>query len=155
MNKIETLADLVYRTVEESPKERAEIADDCGDLYSMFSRKINPNDNVRFPADQIAPLIRSTRDPRVLEFIVSKTSDVTGLILVKDRPRKVMADPRDYAHTMTVITDFQRALGNWLEAKAAADEVMSKIDKLRSELLAVRKAIQTNNKQKDLFDNKR
>jgi hypothetical protein len=150
-NRTETIQSLIYQTVEESKRSRAEIAEDCGDLYSHFSRKINPNDPVRFPAEQIVPPIRSTRDSRILYFIVRQTSDITGLVLVKDRPRKVLFDPAEYAEHSVLIADYQRALSKWIEKKAETDEVIKRIDELRGELLAVRKAVLTKNRQKELF----
>jgi hypothetical protein len=148
--QVETIQDLIYQTVDEGKKPRAEIAEDCGDLYSHFSRKINPNDPVKFPAEQLIPLIRSTRDPRILHFIVRHTSDITGLILVKDRPRKIAHESEEYAHTMTIMTDVQKAYAKWLSCNSEVEDLIKQIDRLRAELIRLRKAVVSGNRQKEL-----
>ena len=142
---------LIYEVVEESDISRAEIADACGQLYSTFQRQVNPHDPYRFPADQLVPLVKATRDRRILDFLVSETYDVLGLTLVKDRPRKVLFDDNEFSDHFELVAHYQKRLTEWRNGKISDEQMLKIIDYLRGELLAVRKAVKTRNRQPELF----
>src|SRR4030042_303961 len=99
---------LLSRVVEESAVPRAELAEACGELYSTFNRQVNPNDPVNFPAELLIPLVKSARDPRILEFLVSECYEELGLVLVKDSCRAVNK-PEGLAGHIEAVTEYLNA----------------------------------------------
>lgn len=141
---------LISETVEQASLPRPEIADACGQLYGTFNRQVNINDAFRFPADQVLPLMRATRDPRILEWLVAETWDLFHCVLVKEHPKKIMFNPEELAGHLELMTEYMQQLARWTQGKVKDEEMIELLDKLRAELIAVRKAVSTRNRQPEL-----
>jgi len=158
----ETLASVLAQAEEDAiagvggraPISRAEIAEDCGQLYSLFSRQLNPNDPIHFPADQLIPFILATGDARPLEFLVRHTAHVTGLVLVKDRPRWRPL-PQLILRHQKLLNDYATQLFGWINNELSKTEMLKTLDRVRGEILSVRRAVAKSKegdpRQKKLF----
>jgi hypothetical protein len=144
------LRSLIAKVVDGSKVPRAEIAEAVGELYSTFNRQVNPNDNIRFPAEGLVPLIKITGDQSILRHLVSETSDVTRLLLVEDRI-KWGRDPAALPDLNIMFGNFQKAITQWVHGapKSDASELIDQIDRLRAELVAIRSMVKKGKWQRE------
>jgi hypothetical protein len=141
---------LIYLSVVESGNERGAIAEAVGDPLSYFSKKINPDDiTCHIKPHQLLPLIQSSRDSRIIEWLVQKTWPLFGMVLVKTRP-KVMFKGEDFSEHIKKLVEYEAALGKWRNREMNTSEMVKVIDKLQGEIASVRLAVQTENRQPEL-----
>lgn len=138
-----TLRQLIAQVVEQASLhgiERAEIAESCGELYSTFNRQVSVNDTIRFPAECLPALIQITRDPRILEWLVSQTHEQTGLLLIKDRARSARV-PADVVDIHCLSAEFANELAQWVAGGRNSGELLKAVDRLAGELAAIRMVV--------------
>lgn len=145
---------LMHETIETATKagmERGLVAEACGaSSLSLFARATNPGDTPAPHAEWVLPLIKFTRDPRILEWLARETWNELGLILVKDHPKKILKSGPDLKEHRNLVESYALMLQEWKAGKVNDLDLIRMLDLLRSELIAVRNAVKTKNAQQGL-----
>jgi len=133
-----TIIKELYETVRRSDKSVADLADSIGMGESHLYKATTPGEaGCNFPLQKLIPLMKETRDYRVLQRIAR----LCDFILVKV-PRSKKFDLRKIGDYQLLLTELIQYLYKLIEGKITKEECLKKINETLDETWQVRKAVE-------------